>query len=152
MKKSSLAKYKLSQSEVIKLCVINYDFCDSLTDLTDFVRFKTIDGFANRLIMGLNHKEDENYRFSLDIDESQKNELSDYLLKKKSFVVNYIIKSGSFSPYTHLYQLYLQYLPTKLNEVEKNIFLAGYIDMLEDLHGIDYSNKKIALEKTLNLR
>ncbi len=152
MKKSSLDKYKLSRKEVIKLCVINYDFGDTLTDITDFVRFQALNGFADRLIMGKNHKEDENYRFSLDLDKDETSELCDYLLKKKSFVVNHIIKSGSFSPHTHLYQLYLQYLPTKLNEVEKNIFLAGYIDMLEDLYAIDYSNKKINLEKVLNLR
>lgn len=152
MKNTGLNKYKLTRKEVIKLCVINYEFGESLANFNDFVKFQTINGFANRLIMGIDHKDDENYRFSLNLDANEENSLRDYLLKRKSFVVNHIMKSGSFTPYTHLYQLYLQYLPDKLNDVEKNILLVGYINMLEDLYGIDYTEKRASLEKKLNLK
>lgn len=152
MKNNSLDKYKLTRKEVIKLYVINYEFGEPVANLNDFVKFQTINEFADRLIMGIDHKDDENYRFSLNLDANEKNSLRDYLLKNKSFVGNHIKKSGSFTPYTHLYQLYLQYLPDKLNDVEKTIFLAGYINMLEDLHGIDYTEKRASLEKILNLR
>ena len=52
----------------------------------------------------------------------------------------------SFSPNTYLYQLYLQYLPDQLNEVEKNILLDGYLHML-----IDLQDDNIATENRLSL-
>ncbi len=49
--------------------------------------------------------------------------------------MRYIFERGSFSPYTHLYQLYLQYLPNYLNEIEYDMLYDGYSLMLQDLYG-----------------
>ena len=85
------------------------------------------------------------------IEPSEEEALKKYLEKQKNFVIHYIISEGYFVN-THLYQLYLQYLPHKLIEVEKNILLDGYIAMITDLKGSNCTlQKRKILEKRLNI-
>lgn len=98
-------------------------------------------------------REDELFRFRLNLNAEEEMDLKSLLFRRKNIVFNYIFTYGSFSPYTHLYQFYLQYIPYKLNEVEKSIFLDGYLHMLTDLLANDefVTSKRTALEKKLNL-
>ena len=117
------------------------------------VRFQSINELADRLIRFKEHNQDEFFRFSLNLNSNELNELRDYLLKRKAFIINHILKRGSFSPYTHLYQLYLQYLPDNLNEIEKSFLLDGYSNMLRELYGYDnIIQRRLSLEEKLNLR
>lgn len=153
MKKYVLSNYKLTKIELIMLWLNNYEFCESLIDSTEWVKFQSIDEVADRLVRTKEHNQNEFFRFSLNLDSNEENELRDYLLKRKSFIISHILKRGSFSPSTHLYQLYLQYLPYQLNEVEKNILLDGYMNMLKKLYGDNcITQKRLCLEKNLNLR
>ena len=153
MGNNGLDVYQLTKIELIMLWLSNYEFGESLIDITEWVKFQSIDEFASRLIMAKKNSQDKFFRFSLILDESEENNLRNYLLKRKSFVIKHILNRKSFAPNTHLYQLYLQYLPDQLNEIEKNILLDGYLHMLTDLQGDTYATiKRLSLEKKLNLR
>ena len=80
----------------------NYEFGESLINITEFVRFQSINELADRLIRFKEHNQDKFFRFSLNLNSNEQNELRDYLLKRKTFIINHILKHGSFSPYTHL--------------------------------------------------
>lgn len=153
MGKNILRNYQMTKEELIILWLSNYEFGESLKDITDWTKFHSIDEFAQRLVMCKKIDQDEYFRFRLNLDGTEEMALREYLLKRKSFVVKYIFSRESFSPYTHLYQLYLQYLSYELNEVEKDFLLDGYIHMLADLQGDSYAaTKRKSLEKKLNLR
>ena len=153
MKSNVLYTYKLTKMELIILWLNNYEFGESLIDITEWVKFKSIDELVDKLVMTKEHNPDEFFYFSLNLDGNEESELRDYLLNRKTFVTSYILKRRSFSPGTHLYQLYLQYLSDQLNEVEKNILLDGYLHMLAELYGDDsIMQKRFSLEKKLNLR
>lgn len=152
MKNNSLGINPLTKWDCLMLWLNNYEFGESLIDITKWVKFQAIDEFAQMLIRTKKHNQDDVFRFNLILDSDEGNALRDYLLKRKSFVVSYILNRESFSPYTHLYQLYLQYLPDQLNEFEKSVLLDGYLYMLEDLQGYYCPEKRLSLEKKLNLR
>lgn len=153
IKNNGLGVCQLTKKELIMLWFNNYESGESLIDITEWVKFQSIDEFAQRFIMSKEHKLGDDFYFNLNLDGNEENALRNYLLKRKSFVVKYILNGKSFSPYTHLYQLYLQYLPDQLNEIEKNVLLAGYLHMLTDIQGDNYAaTKRISLEKKLNLR
>lgn len=153
MKNNILSKYQLTRREVIILWLNNYEFCEPLKDITNWTRFQSMDEFAQRLVRCKEKEQDECFRFCLNLDRSEENALQEYLLKRKAFVAKYILSRGSYSPYTHLYQLYLQYLPYDLEDVEKSILLDGYINMLADLQGENYAiTKRRQLEKKLKIR
>lgn len=153
MKSNVLDTYKLTKRELIILWLNNYEFGGSLTDVTEWVKFHSIDKLVDKLVMTKEHNPDEFFRFSLNLDGNEESDLRDYLLNRKTFVINHILKRRSFSPGTHLYQLYLQYLPDQLNEVEKNILLDGYLHMLAELYGDNpIMQKRLPLEKKLNFR
>lgn len=140
MENNDLSAYQLTKKELFMLLLCNYEFGESLKDIMDWVKFQSIDEFAQRQVRSRASDADEYFRFCLNLDAIELNYLREYLLKRKSFVVNHILSRKSFEPYTHLYQLYLQYLPDKLNEVEKGILLDGYFHMLKDLQGEDLCN------------
>lgn len=153
MKNNELGVYLPTKKELLMLWLNNYDFGETLIDITEWVKFQAIDEFVQRLVMFKECNKDEHFRFTLSLNDNEVNMLRDFLLKRKAFVISHILKRESFSPNTHLYQLYLQYLPDKLNEVEKNILLDGYLHMLGDLQGSDYAaTKRPSIEKKLNLR
>ncbi len=130
MKNGTLSNYQMPKKEVAMLWLNNYECCESIKDLTIWTRFQSIDELSQRLVMNKPKEKDEDFRFRLTLNVNEEMNLQDYLLKRKKFIVNYIYKRGSFSPGTHLYQFYLQYLPHELNEVEKNILLDGYMLLL----------------------
>lgn len=153
MEKTGLDVFRLTNMELIMLWLNNYEFGESLIDITEWVKFHSIDEFATRLVTSKEHSSDEYFRFNLNLDGNEENNLRDYLLKRKRFVMRHIWNRKSFSPNTHLYQLYLQYLHNQLNEVEKSFLLDAYLHMLIDLQGSNYANeKRLSLEKKLNLK
>lgn len=142
MKNNILNNYKLTKKELTMLWLNNYEFCEPLKDIINWTKFQSMDKFVQRLVMCKEKAQDEYFRFCLNLVESEKKALQEYLLKRKSFVVKYILSRESYSPYTHLYQLYLQYLQYELEDVERNILLEGYTRMLTDLYGENYAIKK----------
>lgn len=153
MKNNGLGVCQLTKKELIMLWFNNYESGESLIDITEWVKFQSIDEFAQRFIMSKEHKLGDDFYFNLNLDSNEENALRNYLLKRKSFVVKYILNGKYFSPYTHLYQLYLQYIPDQLNEIEKNILFDGYLHMLADIQGDNYATTRgISLKKKLNLR
>lgn len=92
----------------------------------------------------MNKKSEDNdgFRFRLNLDESEANTLRKYLLKRKYFAINYILNRGSTSSNIHLYQLYLQYLSNKINEVEKSVLLESHLYILVDRYGKDCTESK----------
>ncbi len=151
MKNNILGIYSKSKIDLLKLWLNNYEFGESLRDITEWVRFQAIDEFAQKLVLNKSHNKDNFFDFRINLEASEESTLCDYLLKRKSFVIRYILKRGSFSPNTYLYQLYLQYLPDQLNEIEKNILLEGYLHMLRELQGENYADgKRLSLVKEIN--
>lgn len=153
MKRNELGAYLLTKMELLMLWLNNYEFGESLLEITEWVKFQAMDEFAQRLVRAKKCSKDETFLFNLILDDNEEKSLYNYLLKRKEFVIKYIFNRKSFSPNTHLYQLYLQYLSNKLNEVEKSIMLDGYLHMLADLRGDSYAlTKRVSLEKKLRLR
>ncbi len=152
MRSNILGQYQLTKKEFMIMWLNNYEFCEPIRGITTWTKYHSIDEFAQRLVMCNEKEEDEYFRFRLNLDETEEMALQEYLLKNKSFVVKYILNRESFSPDTHLYQLYLQYLSHKLNEVEANLLLDGYIHMLATLQGNDYAAaKRLCIEKRLKI-
>jgi len=153
VKRNELGAYLLTKMELLMLWLNNYEFGESLLEITEWVKFQAMDEFAQRLVRAKKCSKDETFLFNLILDDNEEKSLYNYLLKRKEFVIKYIFNRKSFSPNTHLYQLYLQYLPSQLNEVEKNILLDGYMNMLKKLYGDNcIAQKRLFLEKNLNLR
>lgn len=104
-------------------------------------------------MMARRDKGDGAFSFTLKLDDQELNSLRWFLSKRKKFVINYILNRESFSPYTHLYQLYIQYLPDELSEPEKVFMLEGYYRMLIDLRGESIADaQRISIEKKLHLK
>lgn len=103
MKNNGLGIYKLTKIKLIMLWLNNCEFDESLIDIAEWVKFQSTDEFADGLIKTKEHNQDEFFRFSLDLNSNKKNELRDYLLKIKVFIISYILKFGSFSPNINLY-------------------------------------------------
>ena len=79
------------------------------------------------------------------------NDFRQFLIKHKEFIIKYILLRGDFTG-THLYQLYLQYVPYILSDAEKSLFLDAYINMLTNKHGTPISmEKRQTLEKLLGI-
>lgn len=80
-----------------------------------------LDNFADRLIYDYdkNNDDDQDFLFTIDMKPSTEEAVKDYLIKQKQFVLDYIILTGYFMN-SHLYQLYLEYIPYKLTDIEKS--------------------------------
>lgn len=88
MSNNVLNKYLLSKREQIILWLNNYEFGESLIDVTNWTKFAIMDEFAQRLVM-CNEKEPDEY-FRLLLDESEENAIRDYLSKNRFFALKYI--------------------------------------------------------------
>lgn len=153
MKKNNLDAYQMTKTKLIMLWLNNYEFGESLIAITEWVKFQSIDEFASRIVMSKEHNQDEYFQFKLNLNSNEEKILRDYLLKRKLCVMNHILNRKSFLPNTHLYQLYLQYLSDRLNDVEKSLLLDGYLHMIIDLQGDNCDNEiRLSLENHLNLR
>lgn len=148
-----IQKYELSLGSKTKIFVENYEFGMPIIETLKSVKFRSVDEFANSLVLeraDYNQKQDFLYCI-YDPKSYIIKELKQYLIKHKKFIIDYIVSIGFF-PNTHIYQLYLQYIPEELTEVEKNILLDGYISMLTELKGNDISlEKRKRLEQTLHI-
>ena len=153
MNKSSLKIYQVSFKEKIKYALRNYDETISIKKSVEETKFYSLDELADRIMYHHDKNNDNNqdFLFSLSIKPELENELKEYLIKNKEFILDYIVFKTEFIN-THLYQLYLEYIPYELTEIEKSILLDGYIKMITDLRGKNIANqKRIRLEKRLNL-
>ena len=153
MNKSSLKIYQVSFKEKIKYALRNYDETISIKKSVEETKFYSLDELADRIMYHHDKNNDNNqdFLFSLSIKPELENELKEYLIKNKEFILDYIVFKTEFIN-THLYQLYLEYIPYELTEIEKSILLDGYIKMITDLRGKNVAiQKRIRLEKRLNL-
>lgn len=153
MNKSSLKIYQVSFKEKIKYALRNYDETISIKKNVEETKFYSLDELADRIMYHHDKNNDNNqdFLFSLSIKPELENELKEYLIKNKEFILDYIVFKTEFIN-THLYQLYLEYIPYELTEIEKSILLDGYIKMITDLRGKNVAiQKRIRLEKRLNL-
>lgn len=95
--------------------------------------------------------QNQDFNYTLIMEPAVEESMKKYLLRQKNFVLSYITSDREF-PNSHLYQLYLQYLPYELTEVEKSILLDGYVHSLTDKKGHHYSfQKRMKLEKSLHI-
>lgn len=150
---TAITKYELPLGRKMKIFVENYEFGMPIIETLKSVKYKAIDEFANNLVLA--HADyDKKQDFLYVIDDPKFTIIKDlklYLVEHKDFIINYIVSNGFF-PNSHIYQLYLQYIPEELNEVEKNILLDGYISMLSEIKGNKISlEKRKILEQTLHI-
>lgn len=142
-----------SIGKTLKLFLENYEFGMPIIETFKLLKYREIDNLLNDLVIDCadyNKKQDFLYTIEY-VDSYTLEELKQYLIKHKKFIIDYIVSNGFF-PNTHIYQLYLQYIPEELSEVEKNILLDGYISMLSELKGKNISfEKRKKLEKTLHI-
>ena len=151
VKNKIMKKYKLSTIRLSLLWLQNYDARPSFQDSFRFVKFESMEACIDYFVNRHAKVQDENdFRFRLLLDTNETEALECYLLDNKDFFINYIQKEGYFVG-THLYQLYLQYLFYKLNQVEISLFLDGYFHMMSNLYGKDYTLQRKKLEKEFRL-
>lgn len=152
MRSNSLREYQSTVGETLFLGLKNYEFGESLSYRTECTIFQEIDNFSRRLVIARRDESDGAFYFTLKLNDEELIALRRFLSKKKRFVINHILKRERFTPYTHLYQLYLQYLSDELSEPEQIFMLEGYHRMLVDLRGesIAYA-QRISVEKKLHL-
>ncbi len=67
------------------LWLTNYEFGEFFLDIIVWVKFQSMDKFAQRVVMIKKNNQDELFRFGLDLDDEKK-DLRDYLLKRKSLL------------------------------------------------------------------
>jgi len=148
---NNIKKYKLSTNEKILLWLNNYELGESIIDSIRFARYCAMDQFASRMVKSNNKDftEGQDFLFTLSLDQITEIQLKKYLLKQKKVILNHIIKRG-YNLGSHLYQFYLQYMCDELDNVEKNIFLEKYVNMVKDIKGEEIADqKRKTLEKTI---
>lgn len=153
MNKDSLKIYQVSFKEKVKYVLRNYDETISMKKNIEETKFYSLDELADRIMYHHEKNNDDNqdFLFTINIKQELENELKEYLIKNKEFFLDYIVFKTEFIS-THLYQLYLEYIPYELTEIEKSILLDGYIKLVTYLRGKNRANeKRIRLEKRLNL-
>ena len=153
MKEKSLKIYKNSFFENAAYFLRNYEMPESIKKQIENTRFNALDKFADRIVACSEkvQNEDSGFLYSFKMEPTTVNELKDYLTKNKDFVLEHIVFNTEFIP-THLYQLYLEYIPYKLTEIERSILLDGYIKIVTDLRGKNIANqKRLKLEDKLHL-
>lgn len=153
VEKNGLKKYKLSKMKVMLLWFNNWELGESISDSIKFSKFLAIDKFASDIVNSYDKKEDfsNGFCFNLVMDSVSEVSLKHFLLNQKKFVLNYIVSQECFRD-THLYQLYLQYIPYELTNIEKCVLLSGYLNMMSNIKGSDYSvQKRKCLERNLHI-
>ncbi len=153
MKENVLKKYQLSNMKKMLLWLENYEFGESICDSISWAKFYIIDRFADNLVEmhDKDRSQDQEFDYTLIMDPVVEESMKKYLLKQKDFVLGYISSDRKF-PNSSLYQLYLQYLPYDLTEVEKSILLDGYVHSLADKKGQHYAfQKRMKLEESLHI-
>lgn len=143
--KSEIKKYESTFREKAYTVLENYEFGMPIIESLKDAKFQIINNFADRLILFSNYpknfNKDQDFVFTMELDSKTLRELKIYLKKHKDFLFDYTVSKDNFIP-SYLYQLYLQYVPYILTEVEKNVFLDAYISMLTEIKGSNISNQK----------
>lgn len=154
MNDNNIRKYKYSTLKQILSWIGNYELGEDIAESIRFTRFRATDIFADNLVAGQDkaHVKDGDFLFNLCINPIMEIKLKKYLLRQKKVVLKHMESRGCFIG-SHLYQLYLQYLPQELNDMEKRILLDNYITTIKDLKGEDISvQKRKCLEEKMHLQ
>lgn len=150
---SSLKKYQLNSFEKLVLWLNNYELGEPFIDSIRFVRYYSVSQMAENVVYANEkvYSDNEDFLFTLVIDEQLESELKSYLYRNKNMIIKHINKRG-YNIGSYLYQFYLQYLYDQLSIEEKRLFLEKYIIMLKDIRGSVIANEKLdILERKLNL-
>lgn len=81
------------------LSFLNYcEFGESLSDTINLTKFETISNFARDFVNSHDKNEDlsQPFRFTLVMEDDEKNALTAYLSKHKDFVIQHIVSKGYF--------------------------------------------------------
>lgn len=146
-----IKRYKLSLRDKTKILFQNYESGTPIIETLQNAKFDTIDEFANRLSYCTDRERKTDFLFELKLEPETIEPLKDYLRKQKKFIYDYTTSRTEFldSP---IYQLLLQYIPNELTDMEKNMFLDSYINMITSSRGRGISEeRRKKLEKRLNI-
>ena len=151
-KQIGIKNYQLSIKDKLDILLRNYDL-GMFVETLKLTKFVSIDEFATRLVYfhDKNHSNEQDFVFTANLEPALENELRKYLIKHKKFIFDYTISQEQFIN-SHIYQLYLQYIPYELTMIEKSVFLDAYINMVTDLRGnVISEEKRKKLEKSLHI-
>lgn len=154
-KNDSIKRYNLSANDKLhrlRIVFSNPVHGNTVVDYLKDTKYDIINNFISKMVSvnQVQHNKNQDFMFILDLKPQEENELKEYLIKHKDFIIQYL-KSNKYFPDSHIFQLYLQYIPDELTEEEKNIFLDAYINMANS-YGIKVADKdKKKLEYTLNM-
>ena len=148
--------FKVSYLDVLAL---TYKECDvfplplkeELYDSKFTLIDKKIDEFVSDCTKVPDEKTGFQYRY--ETDQKTERDLKEFLTNNKDFVFKYISSQQTFVG-SHIYQLYLQYVPHILTDPERSLFLDAYINMCIDLKAPSQENlaeKRQILENTLRI-
>lgn len=141
--KQSLKIYQVPIQTKAQIVLEYYEFGMPIIESLADAKFNIMNKFARNMVnmCDKEHNVDSDFFFQLCLEPKEVDELRKFLSKHKKFIFKYIISQDEFVN-SHIYQLYLQYIPHKLTEVEKSIFLDAYINMIANLRGNVISNEK----------
>lgn len=148
--------FKVSYLDVLAL---TYKECDvfplplkeELYDSKFILIDKKVDEFVRNCTKVLDKKTGFQYRYRT-LPKTER-DLKEFLTDNKDFVYKYISSRQTFVG-SHIYQLYLQYVPYILTDPEKSLFLDAYLNMYIDLKAPSQENlaeKRQILENTLRI-
>lgn len=151
---NNIKKYQLSLAEKTRILFRNFQpFEVPVVESLKATKFDTIDDFVDRIMYDhdKDNSDDQDFIFTIDMEPNLEESLKEFLIKHKKFILEYTI-SQEFFYSSHIYQLYLEYIPYELTNIEKSIFLDAYINMVTDLRGNKVSDeKRKRLEKRLSI-
>lgn len=146
-----IQEYQLSISEKKRILIKNFKLGVPLTETLNIIKFEKVDEFVNRVVYSYDRKMEHDFLFTLQLQVEEVEYLKLFLLKYKKFIYNCVTTKDEFFN-SHIFQLFLQYIPNELTEVEKSVFLDAYIKMLTELRGNAFScQTRRILEKKLNI-
>ncbi len=147
----SLKIYQVPIQTKAKIVLEYYEFGMPIIESLADAKFAIMNKFADNMVnmCDKEHNADSDFFFQLCLELEEVDELRNFLSKHKNFIFKYITSRSYFMNF-HIYQLYLQYIPHKLTEVEKCVFLDAYINRETNLRGsIIFKEKRKQLEKHL---
>lgn len=146
-----IKRYELSIKDKTKIWFQNYEFGMPIVETLKNTKFDTITEFADRLSYYHDREKEQDFLFTLQLEPEIIEPLKEYLKRHKKFIYNYTISKEKFLS-SYVYQLFLQYIPYELTDVEKSVFLDAYINMVTDMRGRTISDqRRKLLEKKLSI-
>lgn len=149
---NSLKIYQVSFLDKVKIVLENYEFGMPIIESLADAKFTTLNKFADNLVYmhDREQKEDQGFCFNLHLEPKVEDDLKEFLSKHKKFIFKHIISKTHFTS-SRIYQLYLQYIPHKLTEIEKSVFLDAYLKIIADVRGTDITEQRKKLEEKLHI-